>query len=103
MADAPRPTAAEKADAAHRLADALDKVHAAMREAWEILRERQPRGSYSSYPLFWDGDKIHHHLDRARDELWAAAEPIAKQGFNEGRAADRQALLNDGSECANES
>jgi hypothetical protein len=99
VADEPRPTAAEKADAAHRMADALDKVHAALSEAWTILRERQPRGSYSTYPLFWDGDKIHHRLDKARDELWAAAEPVAKQGFNEGRKAAAETALNDGSEA----
>lgn len=86
-----RPTAAEKADAAHRLADAIEKVHGALSEAWAILRERQPRGSYRTYPLFWDGDKVNLHLDKARDALWAAAEPVAKQGFNEGRKAQREA------------
>jgi phytoene dehydrogenase-like protein len=91
MADA-RPTPAELADAAHRLADALDEVHAALTKCGEILRERQPAGSYSTYPLFWDGDTIKSKLQVAREALWAAAKPVAEQGFNEGRAA----ALNDG-------
>lgn len=91
MTDAPRPTPADKADAAHRMADALDEVHTALARCRAILRERQPRGSYSIYPLFWNGDQIDFHLDKARDALWAAAEPVAKQGFNEARKADREA------------
>lgn len=96
MAEA-RPTAAEKADAAHRLADALEKVQSALRDCGQILRERQPAGSYNSYPLFWEGDKIDNCIRKAREALWEANRPVSHQGFTEGRDAAREALSCDGS------
>lgn len=85
-----KPTAAEKADAAHRLADALDEAHKALTKCGEILRERRTPGTYSTGPLFWEGEKIDRCLSKAREYLWEAAKPVAEQGFKEGRLASRE-------------
>lgn len=85
-----RPTSAEKADAAHRLADALEEVHKALNKCGDILRERRPIGSYSTGPLFSDGEIIDRCLRQARELLWQAMHPVARQGFTEGRIAARE-------------
>lgn len=84
-----KPTAAEKADAADRLADAIDEANAALRKCSKILEERQPQYSWTYYPMFSEGDKIYNALRTAREALIEAARPISHQGFTEARKAKK--------------
>ncbi len=91
MSAAERPTAAEKADAADRFIDALDRAHVALIEASTIMRERQPAGSWNSYPLFsFIGDGLKSHIEKAREALWAAHRIAAVQGYEEHRRAKKE-------------
>lgn len=82
-----RPTAADLADAADRLINALDEARAALTKASGILHERQERGgSGRSGPLFpFIGEDIYRHLDKAREALRAAHNLAAIQGYDERR------------------
>lgn len=91
MSDTKRPTPTEKADATDRFITALDDAHAALGRARAVLREFQPTGSHSVFPMFpLIGDTLNKNLNEAQAPLWAAHKVAAVQGYDAYREVRQQ-------------
>lgn len=86
-----RPTEADKVDAVQRVMDEFDLAHQALNRAAAILRERQPHGAFSGYPLFpFTGEKVKGGIEQARKALWASREVLAVQFLDSTRIVQGQ-------------